>query len=52
VAAVAGLALAIAVGPELLIVGAASFLAGWFYTGGPRPYGYAGIMRNRTRDIT
>jgi 1,4-dihydroxy-2-naphthoate octaprenyltransferase len=43
VAAVAGLALAIAVGPELILVGAASFLAGWFYTGGPRPYGYAGL---------
>ena len=43
VAGVAGLALAIAVGPELLIVGAASFVAGWFYTGGPRPYGYAGL---------
>lgn len=43
VAAVAGLALTIAVGPELLVVGAASFLAGWFYTGGPRPYGYAGL---------
>jgi 1,4-dihydroxy-2-naphthoate octaprenyltransferase len=43
VAAVAGLALAVAVGPELLLVGAASFLAGWFYTGGPRPYGYAGL---------
>ncbi len=43
VAAVAGLALAIAVGPELLVVGAVSFLAGWFYTGGPRPYGYAGL---------
>ena len=23
--------------------GAAAFLAGWFYTGGPRPYGYAGF---------
>jgi 1,4-dihydroxy-2-naphthoate octaprenyltransferase len=43
VAAVAGLALTVAVGPELLIVGAASILAGWFYTGGPRPYGYAGL---------
>jgi 1,4-dihydroxy-2-naphthoate polyprenyltransferase len=43
VAAVAGLALTIAVGPELLVVGAASFLAGWFYTGGSRPYGYAGL---------
>ncbi|MDP9071160.1 MAG: 1,4-dihydroxy-2-naphthoate octaprenyltransferase, partial [Actinomycetota bacterium] len=36
VAAVAGLALALAVGPEVLAIGAASFAAGWFYTGGPR----------------
>ena len=43
VAAVAGLALTVAVGPILLVVGAASFAAGWFYTGGPRPYGYAGL---------
>ena len=43
VAAVAGLALAVAVGPQLLIVGAASIAAGWFYTGGPKPYGYAGL---------
>lgn len=43
VAGVAGLALAVAVGPELLVVGAASFAAGWFYTGGPRPYGYVGL---------
>jgi 1,4-dihydroxy-2-naphthoate polyprenyltransferase len=42
VAAVAGLSLTVAVGPELLLVGAASFAAGFFYTGGPRPYGYAG----------
>ena len=42
-AAVVGLALSIAVGPELLVVGAASIAAGWFYTGGPRPYGYAGL---------
>lgn len=42
VAALAGLALSIAIGPQLLIVGAASFAAGYFYTGGPRPYGYAG----------
>ena len=32
-----------AVGPELLIVGAASMAAGWLYTGGPRPYGYFGL---------
>jgi 1,4-dihydroxy-2-naphthoate octaprenyltransferase len=43
VAGVAGLALTIAVGPELLVVGAASFAAGWFYTGGPKPYGYIGL---------
>ena len=43
VAAVAGLALAAVAGWWLLAVGAASFLAGWFYTGGPRPYGYAGF---------
>ena len=43
VAAGAGLALAIAVSPWLLLVGAASFAAGYFYTGGPRPYGYIGL---------
>jgi 1,4-dihydroxy-2-naphthoate octaprenyltransferase len=43
VAGVAGLALAAAVSWWLLLVGAASFLAGWFYTGGSRPYGYAGF---------
>jgi len=43
VAAVAGLALAIAVSPWLLLVGALSFLAGYFYTGGPKPYGYYGF---------
>jgi 1,4-dihydroxy-2-naphthoate octaprenyltransferase len=43
VAAVAGLALVAAVGPELLLVGVASFAAGFLYTGGSRPYGYAGL---------
>jgi 1,4-dihydroxy-2-naphthoate octaprenyltransferase len=43
IAGIAGLALAAAVSWWLLLVGAASFLAGWFYTGGPRPYGYAGL---------
>jgi 1,4-dihydroxy-2-naphthoate octaprenyltransferase len=38
-----GLALAIAVGPVLLLVGAAAIAAGWFYTGGPKPYGYYGF---------
>ena len=42
-AAVAGLALALAVGPELIAVGLASILAGWFYTGGKNPYGYMGL---------
>jgi len=27
----------------LLLVGAACVAAAWFYTGGPRPYGYAGL---------
>jgi 1,4-dihydroxy-2-naphthoate octaprenyltransferase len=43
VAAVAGLYLAATVNWWLLVVGAASIAAGWFYTGGPRPYGYAGF---------
>ncbi len=43
VAALVGLGLAVAVGWELLIVGAASILAGWAYTGGPKPYGYYGM---------
>ena len=43
VAGVAGLALAVGVGWELLVVGALAIAAGWFYTGGPRPYGYLGL---------
>jgi 1,4-dihydroxy-2-naphthoate octaprenyltransferase len=43
VAGIAGLALAVAVGWQLLVVGAAAIAAGWFYTGGSRPYGYAGF---------
>lgn len=43
VAGLAGLTLAAAAGWWLLLVGAASIAAGWFYTGGPRPYGYAGL---------
>jgi len=42
-AALAGLALALAVGPELIVVGAAAIAAGWFYTGGSHPYGYYGF---------
>ena len=43
IAGVAGLALAAAVGPELVVVGAAAIAAGWFYTGGSHPYGYYGL---------
>ena len=43
VAGVAGLVLALATTPWLLVVGAACFAAGWFYSAGPRPYGYAGF---------
>ncbi len=43
VAGVVGLALAAATSWWVLLVGAACLLAGWFYTGGPRPYGYAGF---------
>jgi 1,4-dihydroxy-2-naphthoate octaprenyltransferase len=43
-AALAGLGLVVASGAWWLIaVGAASILAAWYYTGGPRPYGYAGL---------
>ena len=43
VAAVAGLGLAVVVGVELLIVGALCFIAAVGYSGGPRPYGSAGL---------
>jgi 1,4-dihydroxy-2-naphthoate octaprenyltransferase len=43
VAGLAGLALALAVDPRLLLVGAACVAAAVLYTGGPRPYGYAGF---------
>src|SRR5438445_10425280 len=42
VAGLAGLAVSVAVDVRLLVVGAACLLAGWLYTGGPRPYGYLG----------
>jgi 1,4-dihydroxy-2-naphthoate octaprenyltransferase len=44
VAALAGLALVWLSGHWwLLAVGAAAIVAAWTYTGGPRPYGYAGL---------
>jgi 1,4-dihydroxy-2-naphthoate octaprenyltransferase len=43
VAVAAGFYLAAVAGWELLVVGAASILAGVLYTGGPRPYGYEGL---------
>ncbi len=42
-AAIFGLWLAIATSWWLLAVGAASIAAGWFYTGGSKPYGYYGF---------
>ena len=44
VAALAGLALVVLTQAWwLLLVGAAAIVAAWFYTGGPSPYGYAGL---------
>jgi 1,4-dihydroxy-2-naphthoate octaprenyltransferase len=43
VAAGTGLWLAAVLGPELLIAGGASFVAALTYSGGPRPYGAAGL---------
>jgi 1,4-dihydroxy-2-naphthoate polyprenyltransferase len=43
VAVAAGGYLIAVAGWELLLVGAASILAGVLYTGGPRPYGYEGL---------
>ena len=43
VAGVAGLALAAVTAWWLMAVGASCVAAAWFYTGGPRPYGYHGL---------
>jgi 1,4-dihydroxy-2-naphthoate octaprenyltransferase len=42
-AVLSGVYLIAVAGWQLLIVGAASILAGVLYTGGPRPYGYEGL---------
>ncbi|MDA8081587.1 MAG: 1,4-dihydroxy-2-naphthoate polyprenyltransferase [Actinomycetota bacterium] len=41
-AGILGLILALMTSFWILAVGAAAILAGWFYTGGPKPYGYYG----------
>jgi 1,4-dihydroxy-2-naphthoate octaprenyltransferase len=43
IAIACGIYLATVAGPIILVVGVASILAGVLYTGGPRPYGYAGL---------
>ena len=43
VAGLTGLMLSLTTDWRLLLVGAACLLAGWLYTGGPRPYGYLGL---------
>jgi 1,4-dihydroxy-2-naphthoate octaprenyltransferase len=43
VAGVVGLWLSLAVDARLLLVGAVCIAAAWTYTGGPKPYGYAGL---------
>jgi 1,4-dihydroxy-2-naphthoate octaprenyltransferase len=43
ITAAAGVPLVIWVDWWLAAVGVAAVAAGWFYTGGPRPYGYAGF---------
>lgn len=43
VALLAGFLLVWRVGWELVPVGVAAVAAGYFYTGGPKPYGYAGL---------
>ena len=42
-AAIAGLALAVATSWWLIVVGLAAIAAAWGYTGGPKPYGYLGL---------
>ena len=43
VAVACGIYLAAVAGPVILLIGVVSIAAGVLYTGGPRPYGYAGL---------
>lgn len=43
VAILAGLPLVLTISPWLLIIGIAAIASAWFYTGGPKPYGYLGL---------
>jgi 1,4-dihydroxy-2-naphthoate octaprenyltransferase len=43
IAAVAGIVLSLQVAPWLIAVGFSAIGAAWFYTGGPKPYGYSGL---------
>lgn len=43
IAAVAGLVLAVLSAPWLIAVGAVCIAGAWLYTGGSKPYGYAGL---------
>ena len=43
VAVACGIYLATLAGPVILVIGVLSIAAGVLYTGGPRPYGYAGL---------
>jgi 1,4-dihydroxy-2-naphthoate octaprenyltransferase len=43
IGAVAGLALALVSSPWLIALGAVCIAGAWLYTGGSRPYGYAGL---------
>lgn len=43
VAAIAGTWLSLQVAPWLIALGFSAIAAAWFYTGGPKPYGYNGL---------